>query len=81
VINDSTSGGFIQGINKALAKIAGPNSPIVASDLGEFGKKTPVRVLGHQGSSQRAEVITQAPGKRDKFPNRENVTTRKSNPR
>ncbi len=58
VINGGGTGSHVQGISKALAKIVSLQTPAAASDPGELGKKTSVRVLGHQGSSQRAEVIT-----------------------
>ena len=62
VINGNTAGPYIKGINGALAKIFGQNSSVAASDLGELGQKSSVKVLAGSGQGQRerrAEAISQ----------------------
>jgi hypothetical protein len=59
VINGNTAGPNIKGINSALAKIFGPNSPVAASDSGELGEKLTVQTTSGKGRIQDAEAITQ----------------------
>ena len=58
VINGSTSGGYIQGISKAVAKICGPQSPVVPTDPSDSHEIFAVLVdNGHM--VQEAQAITQ----------------------
>jgi hypothetical protein len=58
VINNNTGGSAIQGIRKAIAKIDGPQSPVVARDPSDSPKILTVLVdNGHM--AQEAQAITQ----------------------
>lgn len=59
VINGGAGGPAIQGINKALTKIDGVQTPVAASDSGELGEKLTVLVQRPNGSTVESAAITQ----------------------